>query len=135
MDCSITQDNFAQLFIDTFVPDIPIKQLKRMRCYAPDHGYLWGVCDCDLVPNLKGFDAMNEYDRLEKAEAVEIVYDNGFEDNDNARPLSEDHDTANKIRDAGLMEFYVIGKDFSWCYIVTHELDACGPYLILRKSL
>jgi hypothetical protein len=78
---------------------------------------------------------MNEYDRLEKAEAVEIVYDNGFEDNDNARPLSEDHDTANKIRDAGLMEFYVIGKDFSWCYIVTHELDACGPYLILRKSL
>ena len=134
MHYSIRQDNFPQLFANNFLPNIPIKQLKRKRCYPPN-GFLWSVCEYNLVFNLKGLDAMNAYDQIDKVGAVEILYDNGFEDKDIAQPLSENHDTSHKIMNAGLMEFYVIGKEFSWCYIVTHEFDACGPYLILRTGV
>ena len=135
MDNNITQDNFARLFLEAFVPNISPKLLKHMNCYAPKHGYLWGVCEYDLTFCLKAHDAMRAYDKIEKAGAVEIVYDNRSGNENNARALSENHDTSRKIQDAGLMEFYVVGKNFSWCYIVTHEIDACGPYLILRKPL
>lgn len=134
MENIISKENFVKDFIKNFVPTISIKQLKKLKCYAPNHGYLWMVCEHNLVENLKGDDAMTAYDNVDKTGAVEFQYDNGFMSDDVSIPLSKENDSSIKIKNNGLIEFYVIGKDFSWCYIVTHERDGCGPYFIINKN-
>ena len=74
------------------------------------------------------------YDNVDKTGAVEFQYDNGVMGDDVSIPLSKENDSSIKIKNNGLIEFYVIGKDFSWCYIVTHERDGCGPYFIINKN-
>ena len=130
MDYNINRENFVEIFIKEFVPDIPKKTLKKFNCYPPDHGYLWMICEHDFVKCLKGKEAMNAYDNIDKTGAIEFQYDNGFMGDNSAVLLSEENDTSLKIASNGLYEFYVIGKDFSWCYIVTHERKECGPYFI-----
>lgn len=129
MDICIRGDNFAYLFTKHFLQNIPIKQLKKKRCYPP-RGFLWCACEYNMVSNLQGQDAMEAYDRIDKTGANEITFDNSFKNNEIAMPLSLEHNSSYKIMCAGLMEHYVIGKNFSWCYIVTHEPGACGPYFI-----
>lgn len=134
MNRMIKKENFVDKFIENFVPSIPIKQLKKLHCYAPRYGYLWMICEHNLVKNLKGKDAMIAYDTIDKTDAIEFQYDNGFLGDDVSIGLSVEHDSSDKIKKAGLIEFYVIGKGFSWCYIVTHERDGCGPYFIISES-
>ena len=76
---------------------------------------------------------MKAYNDANKIGALEFQYDNGFFGDDVAKPLSNDYDTAEKISLSGIIEFYVIGKDFSWVYIVTHEGDECGPYFVIKN--
>lgn len=77
---------------------------------------------------------MATYDSIDRSGAIEFQYDNGFMGDDISTPLSKENDSSIKIQNNGLIEFYVIGKDFSWCYIVTHERDGCGPYFIINKN-
>ena len=133
MEHIVNRENFVKRFIENFVPSVPIKQLKKLKCYAPDYGYLWMICEHNLVKNLKGKDAIIAYDSVDKTGAIEFQYDNGFMGDDISIPLSKENDTSTKIKNNGLFEFYVIGKDFSWCYIVTHEPKGCGPYFIINK--
>ena len=128
---TIKKENFVQEFIDNFVPLVSIKELKKLRCYPP-RGYLWMICEHNLVTNIKGKEAMLAYDKMDKTDAIEFQYDNGFMGDDVSIPLSKENDSSHKIQESRLIEFYVIGKDFSWCYIVTHEPNGCGPYLIIK---
>lgn len=130
----IAKETFVKEFIENFVPSISLKKLKRLNCYAPHHGYLWMICEHNLVKNLKGNEANIAYDNVDKTDAVEFQYDNGFLGDDVSTPLSVENDTSEKILKSGLIEFYVIGKDFSWCYIVTHEPIGCGPYFIMKEE-
>ena len=130
----ISKKNFVKTFVENFLPTIPIKQLKKLHCYAPNHGYLWNACEHNLVENLKEKDAMEAYDKVDKTGAIEFQYDNGFMGDEVSTPLSEENDSSAKIKNEGLIEFYVIGKDFSWCYITTHEPNGCGPYFIINKK-
>ena len=130
----ITKENFVEEFIENFVPSISLKQLKQLNCYAPNHGYLWMICEHDLVKNFKGNEANVAYDNVDKTDAMEFQYDNGFLGDDVSMPLSKENDTSEKIKKSKLIEFYVIGKDFSWCYIVTHEPIGCGPYFIIKEE-
>lgn len=134
MEHVIYKKTFVKEFIKNFVPSIPINQLKKLKCYAPDHGYLWMICEHNLVENLKGKEAMVKYDIIDKTGAIEFQYDNGFMGDEVSTPLSEENNTSIKIQNNGLIEFYVIGQGFSWCYIVTHEPDGCGPYFIINKK-
>lgn len=134
MEYIIKKENFVKEFIENFVPSISIKQLKKLRCYASNHGYLWMVCEHNLIENIKVKDAMTKYDSIDKTGAIEFQYDNGFMGDDISSPLSKENDSSIKIQNNGLIEFYVIGKDFSWCYIVTHERNGCGPYFIINQK-
>lgn len=127
----IKKEDFVKEFIANFVPNEPIKKLKKLGAYPPD-GYLWKICDYGLVSCYIGTEAMSAYNKADKTDAVEIQYDNGFIGGDVTCPLSEEYNAAEKIRENCLPEFYVIGKDFSWCYIQTHEMEMCGPYFIWR---
>lgn len=129
---TVNKATFAQDFLNNYVPSVSIKKLKKLNCYAPDFGYLWMVCEHNLVNNLKGDAAMIAYDAVGKDEAIEFQYDNGFLGDNVSVPLSAENDTSEKIKKSGLYEFYVIGKDFAWCYIVTHESNGCGPYFITK---
>ena len=129
---TVKKATFVQDFFDNFVPSVPIKKLKKLNCYAPNFGYLWMVCEHNLVTNLKGDEAMIAYDKVDKSGAIEFQYDNGFLGDDVSVPLANENDTSEKIKKSGLHEFYVIGKDFAWCYIVTHEPNGCGPYFIMK---
>ena len=108
----ISKENFVKDFIKNFVPTISIKQLKKLKCYAPNHGYLWMVCEHNLVENLKGDDAMTAYDNVDKTGAIEFQYDNGFMSDDVSIPLSKENDSSIKIKNNGLIEFYVMAKFF-----------------------
>ncbi len=134
MEHIIKKETFVEEFINNFVPLISVKDLKKLNCYAPNYGYLWMVCEHNLVENLKGIEAKIAYDKVDKTGAIEFQYDNGFLGDDVSIPLSKENDTSEKINKSGLIEFYVIGKDFSWCYIVTHEPDGCGPYFIIKEK-
>ena len=125
----LNKKNFVDIFISNFVPNISKANLKKLHCYPPD-GYLWGICEYDLVQNTKFEIAKNDFDNADKSEAIEFQYDNGFKGDEYSSPLSESNNTSNKIEKSGLVEFYVIGKDYSWCYITTHEPNYCGPYFI-----
>ena len=130
----IKKEKFAKEFISHFVPNTSVKQLKKLHCYAPHHGYLWMVCEHNLVKNFKGIYAMDAYDKADKTDAIEIQYDNSFFGDNVSQPLSEENNSSDKIKKSGLYEFYVIGKNFSWCYIVTHEPNGCGPYFIIKNK-
>ncbi len=43
MEHIIYKENFVKEFVENFVPSISIKQLKKLKCYAPDYGYLWNA--------------------------------------------------------------------------------------------
>lgn len=134
MDNIIKKEDFVEIFIEKFVPSMTSKELKKKKCYPPNHGYLWMICEHNLVKNLKGKEATIAYDNVDKTGAIEFQYDNGFLGDDFSVPLSQENDSSEKIKKAGLIEFYIIGKDFSWCYIVTHEPNGCGPYFITREK-
>ena len=90
----------------------------------------WNLFAGKLIPCFSGNKARQEYDKVDKTEAEEIQFSSGFIgiDDLNTFPLADIHRTSQGIDESGLIEFYVVGKDFSWCYVVTHELDMCGPY-------
>ena len=90
---TVKKTTFVQDFFDNFVPSVPIKILKKLNCYAPDFGYLWMVCEHNLVTNLKGDEAMIAYDKVDKNGAIEFQYDNGFLGDDVSVPLANENDT------------------------------------------
>lgn len=134
MEHIVTKETFVTEFINNFVPFVSLKKLKKLNCYPPNHGYLWMICEHNLVVNLKGRKAMTAYDKIDKTGAIEFQYDNGFLGDDVSIPLSKDNDNSEKINNSGLIEFYIIGNNFSWCYIVTHEPNGCGPYFIINNG-
>ena len=81
-----------------------------------------------LLDCFEGNRAKEEFDKTDKNDAIEIQFDNQIIGDNCTFPIKDIHLSANDINDSGLFEFYVIGKDFSWCYVVTHEGDDAGPY-------
>ncbi len=130
---NITKNNFPKLFLENFVPNMSYKELKKLHVLPfNDNGYLWMVCEHDLVKHLSGTEAKQKFDEVDKSGAFEIQFDNGFFGDEIACLLDKNHISSKLIDESQLVEFYVIGKDFSWCYIVTHEKDWCGPYFISK---
>ncbi|MBQ8308712.1 MAG: DUF4275 family protein [Clostridia bacterium] len=130
----MTRDEFLQKFLIAFVDNIPKDQLKKFRIGGAKKDFLWNLFATKLIPCYEGNEARNEYNKADKIGAEEIHFDNGFlgVDDKNSIMLSSEHMTAEEIDALGLIEFYVIGKDFSWCYVVTHELNLCGPYFCYK---
>ncbi len=133
MDYFFDKKTFKDFFIKKYASHISIRILKKNRC-LPKNGYLWMICDRNLINNLKGIDAKAAYDNADKEGAIVFQYDNLFNDDLYPKPITSDYDSSTKIDEEQVFEFYVFGKDFSWCYIVTHEFDACGPFFIMLEK-
>lgn len=124
----MTDNKFVEKFLSVFAKDITKKQKRKAYIGKKYRGYLWHLFSYQLISCLEGNEARAEYDQVDKTGAFEIQYDNGIMGDGETISLNEEHKTAKGIDDSGYIEFYIIGKDFSWCYVVTHEGDYAGPY-------
>lgn len=132
----MTQKEFVENFMLTFTSHLPEKVLKKFRIGNREKDFLWNLFGAKLIDCYEGDAARNEYDKADKNGAFEIQYDNGFMGLSDCYTsnLKPEHMTAKGIDDLGRPEFYIIGKDFSWCYVITHEFDLCGPYFCYKPN-
>lgn len=123
----MTKKKFYSKWIDTFGASVSSKDLKK---YVISNGnYLWHVFSWELIPKsryLDGKAAKEAYDRIDKCDAIYIDW---FED-DTINNITRDLNCAKDLD--RFVEVYVVGKDFEWTYIKTHE-DVCGPYFMKIK--
>lgn len=130
----MNKDEFVKTFENVFLSNISLKQRKKFHIGKEFDGYLWQVFNHELVESYSNQDAKTQFDNIDKNEALEIQYDNDFFGDAIAYPLSKEHMTASGIDKSCLPEFYVIGKNFLWCYVVTHEFDLCGPFFAFNPN-
>ena len=124
-------NEFLGKWIRFFAPDITKSQYnKRIR-----NQYIWHAFSWKIIPKgtyFEGDEARKAYNGADKEDAMCFQ----FWRDEFPVPLSEEFDLAEKIEtpDGDYDEFYVVGKDFKWTYIVTHETDmGFGPYFMSLK--
>ena len=123
----MTKSAFYAKWLETFASDIPKGALKK---YVQSTGnYVWHIFSWDLLDKkqyLLGDAAKAAYDKIDKRGAIYIDW---FED-DHTKDITWPLNTARALDE--FVEVYVVGKDFDWTYIKTHE-GACGPYFLKLK--
>ena len=125
---NLKKKEFYSKWIETFAANIPKKALEN-RVFRKG-GYIWhvfsfGLLDKDLY--YEGEQARAEYEKAKKKGAFYIDWDMG----DETCELTHDLCFADALDK--FAEIYVVGKDFEWTYIKTHEGDLCGPYFLKLK--
>ncbi|MDE7330134.1 MAG: DUF4275 family protein [Clostridia bacterium] len=123
---------FIDKWIRSFAPDITKSQFRK-RIH---NQYIWHAFSWNIIPKgtyLEGDEARNAFNNADKDGAIclQLWFD------EFTTPLTEDLDSADKIEtpDGYYAEFYVVGKDFSWTYIITHETEmGLGPYFMKIKQ-
>lgn len=127
----MNKKEFLDEWIRVFAPDITKSQYnKRIRNQYIWHAFSWGIIPKGTY--LEGDKARKAYNEADKKGAMCFqLWGDEF-----PVPLSEEFDLAEKIEtpDGVYAEFYVVGKDFKWTYIVTHETETgLGPYFMSIK--
>lgn len=131
----MTKNEFIDNFLNVFAKDITEKQKREAHVGINNRGCLWNLFGYKLLPCFEGNEARMEYNKANKENAFEFYfYDDSLCDDETAI-LNEAHLTAEQIDQEGLAEFYIVGKDFSWCYVVTHAGDHAGPYFCYAQNL
>ena len=132
----MTKNDFIVAFYSAFAKNIMPKDKRKYNIAIGKKGLLWDIFAAKLVSCYEGNNARTFFDTIDKTGAMEIHYSghNRFGKDDKATSvLSCNHMKSKDIDDSGLIEFYVIGRNFEWCYVVTHELDLCGPYFCFKQ--
>ena len=124
---------FEKKFIDNFAENID-KQFINDHVY--DGGFIWHIFSFNMLDKskyLSGEKAKEKYDTINKKDALVYLY---FEEKE--IPINRKYITSKKLTKYN--EVYVYSKDFSWCYIKTHEDDpesfdeTYGPYFIEKTK-
>ena len=125
---------FVRAFIIAFAgKDAQENLSKLIRKVESNKLYLWQIPSAFGVPFDKEENAMQAFDAAKKENAFEFVFDGPLSDK-RPLPLQKKHTTACDIFEEGLIEFYVFDQNFEWCYVVTHEGMACGPFFFKNRS-
>lgn len=138
---SFVKDNYSAKYKDG-VNDLNFRNyLKALTIggryedcfYGETYGFLWNAMAFNFIEYLKDEAADLTFDKIDKKGAMEILYDPeakiGMFNMPNS--LKENHNTSKQIMDEDLSEFYVVGKDYSWCYVRTHEEER---YFVFNKN-
>jgi hypothetical protein len=122
-------DKFERKWLRAFAKNVTDEQKEKAHI-GIGGGFLWHAFSFECVPCFKGDAARAEYNKAKKNGAIEFFYDPACKIGlyEESEYLSATHMTAEQIDSDDLSEFYVIGKNYSWCYVRTHERDCCGPY-------
>lgn len=123
----MTKNEFYTKWLDTFASNVSKSDVKK---YVKSTGnYIWHIFSWGLLHKdqyLSGDEAKKAYDGIDKSGASYLEW---FEDK-HTKDLTLDLNAASAL-DA-FSEVYVVGKDFKWTYIKTHE-GMCGPYFVKLK--
>lgn len=123
----MTKEEFYVKWLETFGFNIPKSDIKK---YVKSTGnYIWHVFSWELLNEgqyLVGNKAKEAYDKIDKKGAIYIEW---FSDK-HTKDITWDLNTSKALD--GFVEIYVVGKDFNWTYIKTHE-GMCGPYFMVNK--
>ena len=123
----MTKDVFYKKWLEIFALNIPQNEIKK---YVKSTGnYIWHIFSWELLNEnryLTGNEAKEAYDKIDKKGAIYIEW---FEDK-HTKDITWNLNTANDLDD--FVEVYVVGKDFKWTYIKTHE-GMSGPYFMKSK--
>lgn len=114
---------FKKSFIKHFAKDLTSKQLKVYNVELGMKGALWNVFAAGLVSCFVGDEAREEYNKANKNNAEIFNLDNL-----KLTRLPNNCFTSKEVDNYGFLECYIIGENFSWVYVITHEGDLCGPY-------
>jgi hypothetical protein len=123
----MTKNEFYAKWLEAFGGGIPKSDIKKYIKVTGD--YIWHIFSWDLAEKkryLTGAEAEKAYDQIDKRGAMYIDW---FQD-DHTKDMTWDLDQADALEK--FVEVYVVGKDFQWTYIKTHEGDF-GPYFMMRK--
>ena len=135
----MNRKEFVDTFLDAFATDLTKQQKRKLGLkFKPNGdyrsgGYLWNIFASGSVRCFEGDEARARYNEADKTDALQIQYDIGIGD-EQTESLSAEFMTAEKLDLYGYPEFYIIGKDFSWCYVLTHEGDLAGPYFAYNPN-
>ncbi|MBE6917034.1 MAG: DUF4275 family protein [Ruminococcaceae bacterium] len=123
----MTKKEFYDKWIETFAADIPEQDIQK---YVKSTGNLiWHIFSWELLDEGRYFigeKAKAAYDQIDKEGAICIAW---FED-EHTKDIVADLNIAAALDD--FVEIYVVGKNFEWTYIKTHE-SMCGPYFMSDK--
>ena len=119
---------FQRKFLNAFAPGLTNEQ-KEKAYIGRRGGFLWHTFSYNLVSYIESDEARTEYNKIDKKGAIELFYHPELKKDTSEKktPLAKTHLLAEQIDEEDLIEFYVIGRGFSWCYVRTHE-SYCGPY-------
>ena len=121
------KEEFYNKWIEVFASNIPKNDIQK---YVKSTGnYIWHIFSWELLNEnqyLIGEKAKEAYDKIDKKGAFYIEW---FEDK-HTKDMICDLNTAKALDD--FVEIYIVGKDFKWTYIKTHE-GMCGPYFMKSK--
>lgn len=128
----MSNSKFINQWLRHFASDVPEKDLRQ---HVLGRGnYIWHIFSWKLLPEgsyLVGNAAREAYDQVDKTDAVYYEPFQGGE----ARPVTEAQSCAALLDTRKTYtEIYIVGKDFSWTYIKTHEDDLCGPYFYQKQT-
>lgn len=120
----MTQTEFEKKWRKTFVPRLTKE--RYVTCYL--HQYLWHVFGYELIPKsdvLSGEAAIEAYDSIEKDGAMIIHITNNAIEAQVVPILDQLKQSKSVLKK---QELYVVGKDWAWTFVSTHENGWCGPY-------
>ena len=126
------KNSFFARWLKEFAPEFTDYQYRKFI----HKKYVWHAFSFNIIPKekyLEGDAAREAYNKANKDGAVCLQLD--FEDTPTA--LTEEFDTAEKLEspDGLYAEFYVVGNNYSWTYIVTHDTGiGLGPYFMEIKK-
>ena len=123
----MTNKEFYAKWMENFAGDVSKEDIEK---YVVSTGnYIWHIFSWELLEKnqyLIGNKAKKAYNKIDKTGAI---YMDWFND-EPPKDLIPDLNTAKALDD--YTEVYVVGKNFEWTYIKTHE-GMCGPYFMKRK--
>lgn len=120
----MTKKEFYAKWLEVFASGVSEKDIQK---YVVSYGnYIWHIFSWDLIDKdrfLVGEEAKKAYNSIDKDGAILTDWD----EDDNFQEVTWEFDNADALD--SLSEACVVGKDFSWTYIKTHE-KYCGPYFM-----
>ena len=129
----VTLKSFPELFIKSFCSCIEEKQIVNIiKQIRRNQIYLWQIPFKHGGLFLEGKRAKETFDFLDKSEAVDFIFDGSLSSKE-AGPF-DDSMSSKDIDKTGYVEYYIIGPEWSWCYVVTHEQYFCGPFLFFNSN-
>jgi len=119
----MSEDELIKKWLKVFGENVDKKLIED---HVTSYGnLLWHLFTWGEVPCLQGEDARKAFDELQYEEAIRF-YD-GYAGHIEKASVIEKI-TAKAVDKDKASDVYIVGKDFSWTYVRTHEEGWCGPY-------